>query len=77
VHYLPFERILVKRDKRPDILLVEESGMLPKVFFPMELLLETFDSLFNDSNNSSMLPGICKGNTTGDYKSSSSHLKAS
>jgi hypothetical protein len=55
VHYLPFERILVIRDKRPDILFVEERGMLPKVLLPMELLFETFDSLFDDNNNSNML----------------------
>jgi hypothetical protein len=57
VHYLPFERILAIRYKRPDILLVEERAMLPKAFLPMELLLETFDGLFNDNNNSNMLPG--------------------
>jgi hypothetical protein len=77
VHCLLFERILVLRDERPDILIVEERGMLIKVFLPMELLLESFDSLFNHNNKNNMLPGICTSNITVYYKSSLSHLKAS
>jgi hypothetical protein len=46
-----------KSQKRLQVALVEERGMLPKVFLPMELLLETFNSLFKDNNNSNMLPG--------------------
>jgi hypothetical protein len=34
VHCRPFERVLVLRGKGTDILLVEERGILPKVFLP-------------------------------------------